>query len=332
MAKLVKIDAAYKEFRRTKEPMEWEKARGLEYWEYRRKWDECPRNMQAGDFPIHLDIETTNACNLACPMCSRTILISKGAFRKIGFMNFDFYKNLIDQAADNGACSVKLQYLGEPLLHPDLPKQIKYAKDKGIIEVMINTNAALLTEEISRAILKAGLDSIFFSVDYLGREKYNKIRIGADLDQVIKNIKKFMEIKKELNCKHVQTRISKVVMPGDSPKELEKFKEFWFKVGVDLVGFDEFVDFTSTPSEEHNPNFVCAQPFQRMVILWDGKVLPCCGDVEAEYIVGDATKEKLKDIWRSEKYKKLREMHIAGRYYEMDICRKCYLPLAKWGR
>jgi len=248
-------------------------------------------------------------------------------------MNFDFYKSLIDQASKGGVCSVKLQYLGEPLLHLDLAKQIRYAKSKRIIEVMINTNAVALTEEISREILKAGVDSMFFSVDYLNKEKYSKIRVGADLDRVIKNIKKFVEIKNELNCKHVQTRVSKVVFPGESPEELEKFKSFWFdKIGIDLIGFDEFIDFTSPAGEKYNPNFVCAQPFQRMVILWDGRVLPCCGDVEAEYIVGDATKEKLDYIWQGEKYKKLRERHIAGRYYEMDICRKCYLPLAKWGR
>jgi len=332
MDKKVKVDAAYKEFRRTRKPMEWEKARGPEYWEYRKKWEEYPKKMQVSDFPIHLDIETTNACNLACPMCPRTIMISRGTFRKIGQMDFNFYKSLIDQAAAEGVCSVKLQYLGEPLLHPDISRQIRYAKKKGIIEVMINTNAVLLSEKMSREILEAGIDSIFFSVDTLDEEKYRKIRVGSDLESVLKNIKTFMRIKEKLGCRHVQTRVSKVVMPEDTPRELEKFKNFWFnEVKVDLVGFDELVDFTSS-TEQINSGFVCAQPFQRMVILWDGRVLPCCGDVYAEYVLGDARDKTLKDIWHGSKFQKLRDKHLAGKYYEVNICKKCYLPRAQWER
>jgi radical SAM protein with 4Fe4S-binding SPASM domain len=196
---------------------------------------------------------------------------------------------------------------------------------------MINTNAVKLTDNISREILKAGIDSVFFSVDYLDEEKYREIRVGADLKQVLENIKRFMKIKEEFGYKHVQTRVSKVVMPEDSPEELENFKNFWFnEMKVDLVGFDELVDFVDT-RERINRGFVCAQPFQRMVILWGGEVLPCCGDVYAEYIVGDAKKEKLKDIWRGAKFQNLRESHIAGKYNEINICKKCYLPLAEWG-
>ena len=319
--------ATYGEVRKQPEKMGWEKARGPEYWEYRRKWEEYPKRMHVSDFPIHLDIETTNACNLKCPMCPRTVQ----ALGKVGYMDFGFYKRLIDQGAANGLCSVKLEYLGEPLLHPDIAKQIKYAKDKGIIEVMFNTNATLLTEEMSRKILGAGLDSIFFSVDSPRREKYNKIRVGADFDRVVDNIKKFVEIKNEGGYKHVQTRVSMVVM-GNPKEELEEYKKFGFKaLGVDLVGYGEFIDYSTEEDkypEYYNPNFVCAQPFQRMFIMWDGVVTPCCVDNKRRYSLGNAKKEKLKDIWHNEKYRKLRDAHIAGKYYEVDICRKCYVPVS----
>lgn len=318
------------EVRRQPGKMEWEKARGLEYWEYRKKWEERPKKMDHGGFPVHLDIETTNACNLRCPMCPRTVLeLEKTG--KVGYMDFELFKRLIDQGAENGLCSVKLNYLGEPLVHPDVVKQVRYAKEKGVIEVMFNTNAVTLTKEMSRELLEAGLDSIFFSFDSPYPEKYNKIRVGADFHRVVKNIKKFVELRDKLGYKHVLTRASMVVMEN-LKEEKEEYEKFAFdELGVDFVMYGELVDYTA-PKEGypkyHNPNFVCAEPFHRMFIMWDGIVTPCCEDNERKHILGDAKKEKLKDIWHNERYKKLREAHKAGRYYDIGICRKCYVPLS----
>lgn len=328
MTKNIKPNPTYGEIR--KKPigeMEWEKVRGTEYWDYRRKWVECPKQMYVSDFPLHLDIETTNACNLKCPMCPRTILAAKGIL-KIGSLDFDFYKYLIDQGVDNGVASVKLNYLGEPLVHKDIVKQIRYAKDRGVIDVMFNTNATLLTEEMSRQILDAGVDNVFFSVDSPYKEKYESIRIGANFDEVVNNIKKFVEIRDIGGYKHVQTRVSMVVMDNNQ-KELDDYRDFWLDI-VGVVGYAECVDHISYAKEiypsKYNPDFVCAQPFQRMFIMWDGIVVACCMDDIRGYSVGDARKEKLKDIWHGDRYKRLREAMISGHYYDIAICRKCNVP------
>lgn len=319
----------YEELRKQQGKMEWERARGPEYWEYRRKWEEYPKKMYAGDFPIHLDIETTNACNLRCPMCPRTIMALDKA-GKVGFMDFEFYKSLIDQGAENGLCSVKLNYLGEPLIHPDIVKQVKYAKERGVIEVMFNTNAVTLTEELSRKLLEAGLDSIFFSIDYTSPEKFSKIRVGADFHQVVKNVKKFVELKHKLGYKHVQTRISMVII-DHTKEELEDYKKFAFEeLGVDGVGYGELAGYPLKEDkypQYFNPGFVCAQLFHRMFIMWDGVVIPCCVDNDRELVMGNAGKEKLKDIWHNEKYESLRKPHVRGRYYEVPLCRKCPVPV-----
>lgn len=318
------------ELRRQPGKMEWEKARGSEYWEYRKQWEGRPQKMDPGDFPVHLDIETTNACNLRCPMCPRTVLEleKKG---KVGHMDFGFYKSLIDQGAENGLCSVKLNYLGEPLVHPDVVKQVGYAKKKGLVEVMFNTNAVSLTEDMSRKLLKAGLDTILFSFDSPYPEKYNKIRVGADFHRVVENIKKFIELRGELGHKHVLARASMVVM-DNSKKELEDYRKFVFdELGVDLVMYGALVDYTSKKNlypEFYNPEFVCSQPFHRMFVMWDGIVTPCCEDNQRGYILGNAKKEKLKDIWHNERYKKLRNAHRAGKYYDIGICRRCYVPVS----
>lgn len=313
------------------ENLEWPKHRSEEYWEYRRKWSEIPKNMEVTKFPIHLDIETTSYCNLLCVMCPRTIMVKE----KTGYLEdvelpMDLYKRIIDEGAQNGLCSVKLQYLGEPLADSKIVERIRYAKDKGILDIMINTNATLLTEEMSHKILEAGLDDIFFSIDSIDPTKYNKIRIGAEYYSVIDNIKKFLKIKEEGGYKHVQTRTSMVVLPGTKPEEIKRYLDFW-KPLVGIVGFDEWVDHSSGHGEyeDYNPEFVCAMPFQRMFILYDGRCTACCVDSKRAYVIGDANKQTITEIWHGEKLTKLRNAHITGHYRDIDMCKQCYIPHSK---
>ena len=92
----VKRNATYGEIRNDpSKKMLWEELRSPEYWDYRRKWVEYPKRFHAGEFPLCLDIETTNVCNLDCVMCSRTILIARKTFSKLGFLEFDTYQKVI---------------------------------------------------------------------------------------------------------------------------------------------------------------------------------------------------------------------------------------------
>jgi len=325
----MKINGTYSEKRL--DDLEWPKHRSLEYWEYRKKWSEYPRRYYVSDFPIHLDIETTNVCNLECAFCPRTIQIKNGTYSPIGTMTRDLYKKIIDEGSENGLCSVKLNYLGEPLYDKYIVERIKYAKDKGVNEVMFNTNATDLTEEKSHQILEAGIDSVFFSVDSIDPDKFNKLRPGADYHSVVNNIKNFVKIKNEGDYKHVQTRTSMVVMPSNV-NEVEEYTNFWLPI-VGIVGYGEWVEHASTHGvvEEYNPDFVCAQPFQRMFVMYDGICTPCCVDDGRGYVLGDATKDSIKNIWHGPIYQKLRNAQTSGNYRDIDICKKCYLPDAKTG-
>lgn len=339
-SKDIKPNATY--FERRLKDIDWPKNRSVEYWDYRRKWNEYPKKMQVSDFPLCLDIETTNVCNLQCSMCSRTIQIEDGTYVDIGTMSMELYKKIIDEGEQNNLCSIKLNYLGEPLLDKYILERIKYAKDHGVIEVMFNTNASMLTEEMSHKLLDVGLDSIYFSVDGINPETYNKIRIGTDYDTVINNIKNFVKIKNDGNYKHVQTRVSMTVLPG-MENEMEDFAKFWLPI-MGQVGFGEWVDARGkgtkkvvgkpksgevTVYENYNPDFVCSQPFQRMFIMYDGICTPCCTDVARGYAIGDVSENTVKEIWHGEKLTKLREAHISGRYPEIDICKNCYVPHAE---
>lgn len=325
----MKINATYSEKRL--DSLEWTKHRSEKYWEYRKKWSEYPKKFFVSPFPMNLDIETTNVCNLECSFCPRTIQIKEGTYSNIGTMTMELYKKIIDEGAENGLYSVKLNYLGEPLYDKYIVERIKYAKEKGIVEVMFNTNATALNEEMSHKILEAGIDSVFFSVDSINPERFNQMRPGAEYHSVVKNIKNFMKIKNEGDYKHIQTRTSMVVMPSNQ-HEVEEYTNFWLPI-VGIVGYGEWVEHASTHGviEDYNPDYICAQPFQRMFVMYDGVCTPCCIDDGRGYVLGNATKNTIKEIWHGEMYKKMRDAQTSGNYKDIDICRKCYMPYAETG-
>jgi radical SAM protein with 4Fe4S-binding SPASM domain len=307
----------------------WKKHRSPAYFEYRRAWDEIPRHKVETDFPLHLDIETTNICNLKCPMCPRTVLVERGEFAELGMMTRDEFASIIDQGVAHGVRSVKMNYLGEPMGHKDVVWQVRYAKQKGVLDVMMNSNASLLTVKKGQDLLEAGLDNLFISFDAISPDLYADRRVGTTIGRVIDNVYNFIKLKKA-KYPHVQVRVSMVMY--DDPKWREQFeglKIMWRDL-VDAVGFGFYTERDHDVNGEYPevPGFWCAQPFRRMFLKYCGNVTICCFDDKDETILGNWRKQKLHDIWNGDQYKEIRRLHATGNYYKMAMCRKCYMPNA----
>ena len=314
--------------------LKWEATLPFEYWEYRRKWREYPKDHFVDTFPIHLDIEATNACNLSCIMCPRTDNVKTNTFWKTQHFDFERYKQLIDEGIKEGLCSIKFNYLGEPLLNPKLIDMITYAKLAGVIDVMFNTNATLLTEKMSRRLVASGLDKLFFSFDSPFREKYNEIRKGADYDSVLANIRQFMTIRRALGSVKPFTRVSMVTMK-DNQNENQAFQEL-FEPIVDAVAFVDYLDHSNQnnpermiiPLETRKKKFCCPQLWQRMFVHPDGVVTVCCIDSDRNLTVGNVFEQTVKEIWLGKPYKNLRKLHKNGHHEQIQTCRDC--PLTKY--
>lgn len=305
---------------------EWESYRDDRYREYRKLWSELPAKQEVRDFPLHLDIETTTHCNLKCPMCPRTVALEKDQFGSLEKMSLDDFRAVVDQGADEGLYSIKLSYLGEPLMHPDVIGQVQYAKQKGLVDVMFNTNATLLSPEKSRALLEAGLDKLFVSFDSPDPEIYERIRVGAKFSEVMANIRYFYKLKAE-KYPHVQFRVSMVRLE-EIESDVEKFVDM-FSDTVDAIGFDEYRDTSDVSDKPPVEGFACAQLYQRMFLRASSEVIVCCNDEKMNYVVGNWKETSLKEIWQGQRYEAIRKAHREGRYYDIPMCRKCTVPPAQ---
>ena len=293
------------------------------FLEYRRRWFEYPRDFIVGDFPIHLDIETTNACNLKCPFCAVTYR-NWGPYRR-GFMDMALFRKIIDEGVANGLYSIKLSLRGEPMLHPKILDMIRYAKDKGIIDIYFNTNATLLNESNINGLIDAKLDRI--SISFEGTEKtfYEQCRVGAKFEDVVANVKLLRQIRDRRSLDYPQIRVQTVLLP-ELKESFPEYVTFWQEIADEVAYLDARHE---TSKDDHRgivADWPCPFLWQRMVILWDGTMLPCLMHGVADFSLmslGNVKETSIKEAWRSQQAARYRELHKSGKAYKLEACDRC---------
>ncbi|MFH1369581.1 MAG: radical SAM protein [Elusimicrobiota bacterium] len=286
-----------------------------EYIEYRRKWEENPKNFILNDFPIDLDIESTSRCNLRCTFCDKLPLMSKDQF---GDMNYEMYTKIIDEGREYGLAAVKLSYRGEPLLHPKISEMVHYAKKCGVIDVYFNTNAMLLTENMIQKLVDAGLDRISVSIEGTDAEKFEKNRKGAKLSVIKKNLEALLEIRKQGGLNYPKVRIQTIFsLEDDTDKYVKTWRPFCDEVAA--------VDYKDESKREKGIvyDWACPQLWQRMTIEWDGTILPCNNDDLRTISPGNVKKNTIFECWHDERLNTARELHKSGRSDEVEDCDGC---------
>ncbi len=293
------------------------------FLEYRRRWFEYPSSFIVGDFPIHLDIESTNACNLRCPFCAVTYK-NWGPYR-CGYMDMALFKRIIDEGVENGLCSIKLSLRGEPMLHPRLVEMVKYAKEKGILDIYFNTNATLLDEDRINQLIDAGLDRISISVEGITKEVYESYRVGAKYEDVLSNLKALKRIRDKRGLSYPQIRVQTVLLP-ELREGFPQYVEFWQETADEVAYLDTRRE---TPDDDHRglvADWACPFLWQRMAILWDGTLLPCLMHGVSDFnlmSLGNVKEVSIKEMWQGKKATQYRELHKSGQAHKLEACDIC---------
>ena len=286
------------------------------YLEYRRRWMENPRNLVVEDFPIHLDIEATNRCNLKCVFCDKLPYLSPNQF---GDMDYGLFTRIIDEGAIWGLCSIKLSYRGEPLLHPRLPDMVAYAKNKGILDIYFNTNGMLLSEAKSRALIEAGLNRISISVEGTDPVAFEKARVGASFNRIKRNAETLLTLRESTGLDFPKVRIQTVTLPGI---DLEEYAHYWSPYCDETAAID-FKEAEERNKTLEAPDWACPQLWQRMTIEWDGCIMPCNNDDYRRLSPGNVSDMGVFNSWHAPMVQNARELHKQGRSHELASCNGC---------
>ena len=306
---------------------------GPKFAEYRKRWDAANSFALETDFPLFLHIELSQICNLRCPMCTHGIPEVRKRYITREKLGWDLYERIILEGEEHGCPSMSPQGIDEPLLTPDIERYIRFAADHGYLDIMMNTNATLLTEERAKRLLDAGLTRLRFSLDAATKETYEKVRLGATYEVTHQNIERFLELKRKggyilplIGVNFCKTKLNE--------HEESLFIQKW-EQAVDMVTIQEFIppdtdgDYSafypakSKLREEMAFEFRCVQPWQRVVIRNTGEVCPCCAMFSNDLSLGNAQEHSIAELWNGPQMRDLRAIHKAGHYARNAVCLKC---------
>jgi len=269
-------------------------------------------------------IEPINSCNFACTFCPESLPDYHEIAGKHK-MDWRTYERVIEQLTKWPQLKRLAFYcLGEPLLHPDLPKMITLAKDTGVSErIEITTNASCLTEKKSLELIHSGLDYLRVSIYGMTKEKFQKTtQSQLDPDKIRHNIERFEYLRKEENTASPFLYL-KMIDLGDT-EENRLFVEAYEPI-ADEICLEKQHDWTGDGlgPKTAGGRKICPSPFYTSIVCADGQVTCCCVDWSKKTAIGSIHENTLQEIWNGDKAKAFRQMHLEGRRHENEACAGC---------
>jgi MoaA/NifB/PqqE/SkfB family radical SAM enzyme len=143
--------------------------------------------------PVCVYLEVTNRCNLLCETCPRTF----EALEPPADMSWELFTSIVDQLPD--LARAVLHGVGEPMLVKNLPRMIRYLKDRGVY-VLFNTNGTLLAPKKRQELIDTGLDELRVSLDAAEAKSFLKVRGKNMFDRIVRNVGEFTALQREIGA------------------------------------------------------------------------------------------------------------------------------------
>lgn len=288
--------------------------------------------------PFSVSFEPTTSCNLRCPECPSGL---RSFSRPIGMLEPSFFRKTIDELS-NHLFYLTFYFQGEPYLNKNFLEMVTYAKQKKIY-TSTSTNAHYFTDEVAKKTIESGLDRLIISIDGTTQETYQQYRVGGQLSKVIEGAKLIVKWKKELQST-TPFVIFQFLVVKPNEHQIDDLKLLAKDIGVDevILKTAQVYDYENgnelIPENEQYSRYrknsdgtysiknslenSCWKLWHSCVITWDGKVVPCCFDKDAQHQLGDLKTNTFNQIWNNDKYKNFRVKLVKGRK-EIDICTNC---------
>ena len=183
--------------------------------------------------PVCVYLEVTNRCNLLCETCPRTF----EALEPPADMSWELFASIVDQLP--GLARAVLHGVGEPMLVKNLPRMIRYLKQRGVY-VLFNTNGTLLAPKKRRELIDTGLDELRVSLDAAEAASFFKVRGKNFFDRIVRNVGEFTALQREIGA--ATPRVS-LWLTGlkETIEQLPEFVRLATRIGVREVYLQRLV-------------------------------------------------------------------------------------------
>ena len=295
--------------------------------------------------PFSLSIEPTTACNLACPECPSGL---KQFTRPTGKLNIELHERMLQQV-HKSVFYINYYFQGEPFLNPKFLSIIRQAKQYNIYTAT-STNAHFIDQKKAEEIVASGLDRLIISIDGLTQETYESYRVNGKLEKVIEASKWLVAAKKEAKRK-TPYLIFQFLAVAQNEHEIPAIYQLGKSIGIDEVRIKtaQLYDYQhGNPLIPKNEKYArykqqkdgtyqlkyktgnhCWRMWSGSVLTWDGKVVPCCFDKDAQHVLGTLEANTFQEIWNNKAYTTMRGA-VLNKRNKIDICKNCSEGAKVW--
>lgn len=182
--------------------------------------------------PINLMVEVSTKCNLVCPACERELFKEElGGLPKenVKLENIRKLSTILPYVY-----SVYLvSGIGEPFLNPEFWEIHKFFKNFGL-KTGYFTNTTFLTEDLVRRTFEEKVNTVTVSIDTYDKDKYSKIKLGADYNKAVDIIRLFSTYKRQYNVKYFSLGTN-FIFRKDNYRDILRYLDFAKELGVDYL-------------------------------------------------------------------------------------------------
>lgn len=282
--------------------------------------------------PPAISFELTNYCNLRCPECCTG---SGTMTRPQGYLDVNLFKKVVDELRPY-LFHINLYYQGEPMLHPSF---FNFPEIAGDIRTTVSTNGHYLDRENTKKIVSSGLNRLIVSLDGMDATTYTTYRVNGDYQKVISGIENVAKAIKDSSSRLLL--VIQFIVNKNNEHQIPLVRKFAREMSARLeLKSMQIIDKSHTewlPSSDkysryevsnnqlsiksHLPNR-CSRLWLAPVITWNGDVLPCCFDKNAEHIMGNVNSQSFSEIWRNDNFMSFRSALLTNRK-KIEICKNC---------
>ena len=288
--------------------------------------------------PRSVKIELTGRCNFNCAFCARSKVL-----RDQSDMDWGFYKRITEEMSIAGVEELGLFYLGESFLCKWLPDAVAHAAEL-FPYVFLTTNGSVSSPERMEACMRAGLDSLKFSMNYADEEQFCDIaRVKPALfHKMIENIKASKDIRDQvyedtgkrcgLYASYIKYDDEQMERILPALEEIKPFVDQLYALPLynqaDHVTEDERERGWS-PTAGNRGRYAnlrdplpCWAVFTEGHITWDGRLSACCFDHDGRFNMGDLNEMTFMEAWHSKSFRDLRVKHLRKNVTN-TVCENC---------
>lgn len=289
--------------------------------------------------PKSVKIEISPRCNYRCGFCA----LRTREVQPKWDMDFGLFKRITKEMREAGVEEIGVFYLGESFMNPRLLVDcIAYLKSEiRMPYVFLTSNASMAFPEAVEECMKAGLDSLKWSVNAADEKQFEKIMgiSGRLFHKALDNIKSAWEIRSRSAYK-TGLYSSSIRYDGSQLMKMERLlservqpyvdQHYWlplYSMGAFATQREKELGYRPTAGNQGRLGALreplpCWSAFTEGHVTAEGKLSACCFDATAHWTMGDLTRQSFMAAWNSEPFVRLREAHLR-KDVRGTVCENC---------